>query len=78
MGVGNVEAYDRYTYFTAWDCLFDCFRYPFCKEHQGGVFLVGEVEDVVDLFFGNYQNMAGVHRVYVEESEVALIFGHFV
>ena len=52
MGVGNVEAYDRYTYFTAWDCLFDCFRYPFCKEHQGGVFLVGEVEDVVDLFLG--------------------------
>lgn len=78
MGVRHVQADYRYTHFGAGNCLFECFCDLLGEEQQGGIFVVGQVEEIVDLLLGDYQNMARVNRVDIEESEVLVVLGHLV
>ena len=78
VGVGDIEADYGDSDFLAGDGFFESFGHPLGKEHKAGVFLVGKVEDIVDLLFGDYEHMARMNGVDVEKCEIILVFGYFI
>ncbi len=78
MGMWHVQSDNRHTDLGAGDGFFYCFCNAFRKKHERCVVLVGKVENIVDLFFGDYKHMARMHRADVEKGEMAGILGHLV
>lgn len=78
MGMRDLESNHGHTYTLARHGLAQTFGNAFRKQFQREIFVIGKVEQIGHLVFGHNQNMAWSHRVYVEKSEVLLVFGDLV
>lgn len=78
MGMGHFEADDGHAALDAWHCLLGGVGYAACETQQRLIFLFAEVKDVVDLMFGHTKHVARSHRIDVEKSKIAVVFGDFI
>ena len=78
MAVVYIQSYHGDTHLLAGDSLLNGLGHPLGEKHQRGKLLIAQVENIVGLLARNYQHMARMHRVDVEEGEMILILGHFI
>ena len=78
VGVWHFEAEDGDAYFDAGAGFFEAARHAVGEALEVAVEVFVEVEDVVDLFFGDAEYMAFDHGVDVEEGQAVVGFGNFV
>src|SRR5688572_12319547 len=63
---------------NAFHFLLQYFRYLLAEEHHVLQQFIRHIEDVIDLLFGHYQDMAKHDRPYIEKGKAAIIFRYFV
>jgi len=78
VGVWHFEAEDGDAYFDAGAGFFEAARHAVGEALEVAVEVFVEVEDVVDLFFGDAEDVAFDYGVDVEEGQAVVGFGNFV
>jgi hypothetical protein len=78
MSVRNLNTLDNFTNETRLNHRPKLVGYPPNCFHKRLVVVIFEIPDESDLFLGDYQRMAGLNRVNVQESERLGIFENFV
>ena len=69
VGVGHFEAHNSHTDSHARHCLTQGGSHTFCKFPVFGIFVGIDVENIVNLLFGDYQSVSRRYWVDVEESK---------
>ena len=78
MDMGHVDTHHRFANLDARAHFLQALGHFLCKQMKLAEELIIEVEDIVDLLFGDTQDVTFDDRVDVEEGEAMLRLGHFI